>query len=219
MNCPHCASAATTRRQGRTTLGYQRFNCRSCKRRFNERTGTPFNDLQSSERSYQMSGEYLRLFENVLAYCRESVSAGDGMRQQQRRVRYWAAIAILRCLLSSPAAAEVMLEKRAERRERSAAAEDTDVDEVFAAQVLDSVDEEDPSDYVPTAPLDDPEAEFTSNELRRLDGFLRTARGLARSRCRSTFPSKASLYFPLAVAVLGLDAFGPEVRRPREFAP
>ncbi len=46
MNCPHCASAATTRRQGRTTLGYQRFNCRSCKRRFNERTGTPFNDLQ-----------------------------------------------------------------------------------------------------------------------------------------------------------------------------
>ncbi len=46
MNCPHCVSAATTRRQGRTTLGYRRFNCRSCKRRFNERTGTPFNDLQ-----------------------------------------------------------------------------------------------------------------------------------------------------------------------------
>ena len=31
--------------QARTTLGYQRFNCRSCRRRFNERTGTPFNDL------------------------------------------------------------------------------------------------------------------------------------------------------------------------------
>ena len=46
VNCPHCASAATTRRQARTTLGYRRFNCRSCKRRFNERTGTPFNHLQ-----------------------------------------------------------------------------------------------------------------------------------------------------------------------------
>ena len=46
VNCPHCASAATTRRQARTTLGYRRFNCRSCKRIFNERTGTPFNDLQ-----------------------------------------------------------------------------------------------------------------------------------------------------------------------------
>ena len=27
-------------------MGYRRFSCRSCRRRFNERTGTPFNDLQ-----------------------------------------------------------------------------------------------------------------------------------------------------------------------------
>ena len=46
MNCPHCTSTATTKRQHRTTLGYRTFNCRSCGRRFNERTGTPFNDLQ-----------------------------------------------------------------------------------------------------------------------------------------------------------------------------
>ena len=45
MTCPLCESTATTRRTGRTALGYQRFNCRSCRRRFNERTGTPFNDL------------------------------------------------------------------------------------------------------------------------------------------------------------------------------
>ena len=46
MACPHCESTATTRRTCRTALGYRRFNCRSCRRRFNERTGTPFNDLQ-----------------------------------------------------------------------------------------------------------------------------------------------------------------------------
>ena len=46
MHCPHCRSTATTKRRHRTTLGYQRFNCRACGRRFNERTGTPFNDLQ-----------------------------------------------------------------------------------------------------------------------------------------------------------------------------
>ena len=46
MHCPHCRSTATTKRRQRTTLGYQRFNCRACGRRFNERTGTPFNDLQ-----------------------------------------------------------------------------------------------------------------------------------------------------------------------------
>jgi hypothetical protein len=36
MHCPHCRSAATAGRRDRTALGY---------RRFNERTGTPFNDL------------------------------------------------------------------------------------------------------------------------------------------------------------------------------
>ena len=45
MPCPHCRSAATSGRRHRTALGYQRFSCRACGRRFNERTGTPFNDL------------------------------------------------------------------------------------------------------------------------------------------------------------------------------
>src|SRR6478735_8410750 len=46
MACPPCGSRATTRRRGRTALSYRRFTCQSCRHRFNERTGTPFNDLQ-----------------------------------------------------------------------------------------------------------------------------------------------------------------------------
>ena len=46
MICPHCRSSATTRRKHRTALGYPRFKCRLCGRRFNERTGTLVNDLQ-----------------------------------------------------------------------------------------------------------------------------------------------------------------------------
>ena len=46
MTCPHCQSTSVRRRQQRTALGYRRFWCRSCRRRFNERTGTPYNDLQ-----------------------------------------------------------------------------------------------------------------------------------------------------------------------------
>ena len=46
MHCPHCHSTATTKRKRRTALGYPRFSCRSCRRRFNARTGTLFNDLQ-----------------------------------------------------------------------------------------------------------------------------------------------------------------------------
>jgi putative transposase len=46
MACPYCLSTATTTRTHRTALGYQAFSCRACRRRFNERTRTPFNDLQ-----------------------------------------------------------------------------------------------------------------------------------------------------------------------------
>ena len=46
MSCPHCHSTAVSGRRRRTALGYKTFACRACKRSFNERTGTPFNDLQ-----------------------------------------------------------------------------------------------------------------------------------------------------------------------------
>ena len=46
MTCPHGESTATHRRKQRTALGYRRFSCAGCQRRFNERTGTPFNELQ-----------------------------------------------------------------------------------------------------------------------------------------------------------------------------
>ena len=46
LACPDCTSTATTKRKGRTALGSRRFRCRACRRRFNERTGPPFNDRQ-----------------------------------------------------------------------------------------------------------------------------------------------------------------------------
>src|SRR5713226_7881535 len=46
MICPHCQSTGVHRRRRRTALGYRRFSCAGCQRRFNERTGTPFNELE-----------------------------------------------------------------------------------------------------------------------------------------------------------------------------
>jgi transposase-like protein len=43
--CPHCGSSQTQEQPKTTSLGYRTFRCLACKRRCNERTGTPFNDL------------------------------------------------------------------------------------------------------------------------------------------------------------------------------
>jgi transposase-like protein len=45
MPCPHCASSQTQEQAKETTLGYRTFRCVACRRRFHERSGTPFNDL------------------------------------------------------------------------------------------------------------------------------------------------------------------------------
>ena len=44
MDCPHWGSGETSRR--RTARGSRTSACRACRRTFNERTGTPVNDLQ-----------------------------------------------------------------------------------------------------------------------------------------------------------------------------
>ena len=46
MNCPSCHSRETLKLIGKTDLGYGVFRCSTCRRKFNERTGTPFNHLE-----------------------------------------------------------------------------------------------------------------------------------------------------------------------------
>jgi len=46
MACPHCATTTTTELPKRTQLGYRIFRCATCRRQFNERTGSPFNYLE-----------------------------------------------------------------------------------------------------------------------------------------------------------------------------
>lgn len=150
---------------------------------------TPFPERRATERRYALSPAYHKLYEEVLAYCRETVGATDGtggLQRRQQRVRHWAAIALLRCALSSPAAATAVLSERARRQglaeaEQTGAAVDTDedVDGVYAPQILDALDGEAAADYTPTAPLEEAEPHLDESERRRLAEMLRRARELA----------------------------------------
>lgn len=46
MACPHCTATTTHTVPRRTQLGYRTFRCVTCRRQFNERTGTPYNYLE-----------------------------------------------------------------------------------------------------------------------------------------------------------------------------
>src|SRR5215207_2281331 len=46
MVCPHCQSSSSRNLNHPTDLGYAAFRCGDCGRKFNERTGTPFNFLE-----------------------------------------------------------------------------------------------------------------------------------------------------------------------------
>lgn len=141
---------------------------------------TPFPKRVPAEKTYSLSAPYRALFEDVVAYCRESVQIGARVGQAQQRVRYWAAIALLRCVLSSPAAAVAVLERRRGKAGDATPLDDAnDVDAAFLPQVLDGQADETPADYVPAAPLEMAEANLNVSERRRLSGFLQRANELA----------------------------------------
>src|SRR5262252_4877853 len=73
---------------------------------------TVFPERQEAEETYRLSPDYKRLFERVLNYARETVSDTGGTLHRQR-VRWWSALALLRSLASSPAAAVATLRTRA----------------------------------------------------------------------------------------------------------
>jgi hypothetical protein len=112
---------------------------------------TPFPERVAEETRYDLGRDYLALYRDVLEYCRETVEAGAGLRAAQQRVRYWAAIALLRCLLSSPGSAQAVLAARAQRLAAEGESSEEEKDSAYRPQVTDVLDDEEADDYMPTA--------------------------------------------------------------------
>ncbi|MCX5045259.1 DEAD/DEAH box helicase [Aldersonia sp. NBC_00410] len=95
---------------------------------------TPFPDRETTETAYKLTAGYRQLFDDVMDYVREQV-ADPKLSAVRQRVRWWSAIALLRCLASSPAAAEQTLLNRS----AVAAADDAvEVDAYAEPRVLDT---------------------------------------------------------------------------------
>lgn len=139
-------------------------------------TETPFPTREEKEDTYSLSPEYKRLFGRVLAYARERVRDPQG-GQHRQRVRWWSALALLRSLASSPAAAAETLRNRAPAADTETSAE---ADAVGSRTVLDVTDDESMEgiDVAPGAETD-PEGETeNATTRRRLLEFAREADAL-----------------------------------------
>jgi len=133
---------------------------------------TAFPDRKDKEATYTFGKEYRSLFDDILAFAREYVSSGDD-GQRRRRVRYWSALALLRCVSSSPAAAAATLRSRAAVDQ----APDEEVEDVGRRTVLDQDDVDDalPLDFNPGS---DVEGSAESTHRKLLD-FARRAEGIS----------------------------------------
>jgi superfamily II DNA or RNA helicase len=145
------------------------------------KTDTPFPSREDREETYALGegSDYRRLFDRVLDYARETVQDQAGGHYRQR-VRWWSALALLRSLASSPAAAAATLRNRAASADAGTPEE---ADEIGRRTVLD-IDLEDAGEGTDLIPGSDPgDAEETVDAdhilRRRLLAMAREADKLA----------------------------------------
>lgn len=75
---------------------------------------TTFPERQPIEKGYALSIEYMLFYQNILRFAR-GISSKEGDSKQTSLLRSWAAIALIRGVMSSPAMAVEMLRKRKEK--------------------------------------------------------------------------------------------------------
>ena len=126
---------------------------------------TTFPTRLERETSYNLHNDYRRLMERVISYARETVldETHTGVR---RRVRWWSALALLRSLASSPAAAEATLKARSNT---VGAETEREADELGRKTVTD-IDAESSDEIVDIVPGSDwtEISEHEESERRRL---------------------------------------------------
>ncbi|MEJ5241173.1 MAG: helicase-related protein [Anaerolineales bacterium] len=137
----------------------------------------------AEDRSYDLSRAYRMLFEKTYEFCAEIVRTGQHLEERKRRVRYWGALALLRCVMSSPAAALAALEARHARagaREKGGAEEGEDeVD--FRGFIFES-DSDRTDDEQPTPPIEETEISLPDSERRKLRELGKLAADLLQAQ-------------------------------------
>ncbi|WP_367916269.1 helicase-related protein [Leadbetterella sp. DM7] len=98
---------------------------------------TKFPERNSIDKDYEIGKAYAEVFNDILAYAREMATQNrdDGRKQ---RYNYWDALALLRGVMSSPAAGISMLTKKAEKKRITGEEDGLDEHNAASEMVLDN---------------------------------------------------------------------------------
>jgi superfamily II DNA or RNA helicase len=124
-----------------------------------------------SDEHYRLSEQYSDLFQRTYDFCTELVRTGQSLDKRKQRVCYWAALALLRCVMSSPGAAIAALDRRDVCSAGFSLSEQpkgwtTNEDEIeFSANVFESSNEQ-TDDSQPTPPVESAEQTLPETERR-----------------------------------------------------
>jgi superfamily II DNA or RNA helicase len=118
-------------------------------------TDTPFPERMEAEETYKLHSDYAKLFKDVLDYAKDSVT-DPSLNKQRQRIRWWSALALLRSMASSPAAAMATLRTRALEANTP-----EEADEHGRRSVMDLVEDDtaEGADVTPAGADEDPSAQ------------------------------------------------------------
>ncbi|WP_038039846.1 helicase-related protein [Thermorudis peleae] len=146
---------------------------------------TLYPTRQAIERTYTLSLPYRQFFEETFAFCRDLVERSRNLPDRQRRFQWWAALTLLRCVMSSPhAGAEALARRHAAHDDEATAlipllwADEGSEEDDRSGLALDP-SERLPSDEVPATQLEaaivapNGLAEATKRRLRQLERLAR----------------------------------------------
>jgi superfamily II DNA or RNA helicase len=146
--------------------------------------------------TYDLSDQYRELFDHTYAFCSELIRSGQALDQRMRRVRTWGALALLRCVMSSPRAALATLNQR-----RTGLVAEDEIS--FDTHIFESTDNR-TDDEAPTPPVEAVEPHLDPGERQR----LRELAAIATKLDGSAADTKLARLIEL-VATLLADGFHP----------
>lgn len=159
-----------------------------------------FPQREPKDETYRLSTAYRELFATTYEFCCEIVQGGQALDKRRQRVRFWGALALLRCVMSSPAAAVAALESR-----HTALTSESEDELDFHSFVFESVEDRTDDDQ-PTPPIDAAEVTLADADRSRLRELGRAAKALLGTESDTKFIRCAEL-----VAGLLREGFHPIV--------